>query len=60
MVTDAPVAASTSSFVDTVVAPVQAGLLSLHESTGLPWWATLALTAVGVRMAFLPVVYYQV
>lgn len=57
---DAPVAASTSSFVDTVVAPVQAGLLALHESSGLPWWATLGLTAVGVRTAFLPVVYYQV
>ncbi|EIE20465.1 hypothetical protein COCSUDRAFT_67376 [Coccomyxa subellipsoidea C-169] len=31
----------------------------LHSYTGLPWWATLSLTAVGVRAALLPVSVQQ-
>ncbi|CAL8465063.1 g4598 [Coccomyxa elongata] len=31
----------------------------VHTYTGLPWWATLSLTAVGVRAALLPISVQQ-
>jgi len=42
-----------------VIEPVQSLVLAFHDVSGLPWWATLGLSAVGVRVACLPVIYYQ-
>ena len=48
-------ASSEASFASVVIEPVQAGILALYETSGLPWWATLGVAAIGVRSAFLPV-----
>lgn len=34
-------------------------LVSIHVHTGAPWWATIAGTAVAVRVALLPTLWYQ-
>lgn len=42
----------------TAVAPLQVcmeGLEAIHATTGLPWWATISLLAVGIRLTMLPV-----
>ena len=39
-------------------APLQAcmqGLEAIHSTLGLPWWATISLLAVGVRVSMLPI-----
>ena len=34
-------------------------LTGVHDVSGLPWWATIALTTASVRLALLPVQIYQ-
>lgn len=42
------------------VAYVQQGMINLHDLTGLPWWATVILTTVGLRtLVTLPLAVYQ-
>ena len=48
-----------SAFTSGVLEPLQGLLVSAQEATGLPWWATLSITAVAVRGCLLPVVYAQ-
>lgn len=38
---------------------VQSGVQGIHAATGLPWWATIAVVTVGVKISLLPVVVYQ-
>ena len=38
---------------------VQDALLALHDTTGLPWWATLVTATLCVRSSLLPLVFYQ-
>jgi YidC/Oxa1 family membrane protein insertase len=54
-------AAAPSSWVElyTPVGLVQSALLAAHESSGLPWWATIAAGTVLMRAALLPAVLYQ-
>ncbi|KAL7747636.1 hypothetical protein RI367_006925 [Sorochytrium milnesiophthora] len=40
----------------TPVGWVQQGLEALHVSTGLPWWASIAVMTVGIRTLMLPLV----
>uniref|UniRef100_A0A7S2WRU7 Membrane insertase YidC/Oxa/ALB C-terminal domain-containing protein n=1 Tax=Rhizochromulina marina TaxID=1034831 RepID=A0A7S2WRU7_9STRA len=47
------------SFTDAVIVPLQAGLLTVHETTGLPWWAGLCVASAGLRVALLPALYVQ-
>jgi len=47
------------NFTGSVLEPLQEMLVTMHDASGLPWWATLCLSAVGVRVALLPVVLYQ-
>lgn len=45
----------------TPVAYLQDGLVILHDSTGLPWWATIILSTVALRsIVTLPFTIYQV
>lgn len=42
------------------VAYMQHGMINLHDLTGLPWWATIVLTTVGLRtLVTLPLAVYQ-
>lgn len=42
------------------VAGLQNGLIQLHDATGLPWWATLAVSTFALRTAItLPLAVYQ-
>lgn len=42
------------------VAYLQDGLVTVHDTTGLPWWATIILTTVVLRTAItLPLTVYQ-
>lgn len=44
----------------TPVAYMQHGLMDLHDLTGLPWWATIILSTVGLRtLVTLPLAVYQ-
>ncbi|CAN0424004.1 unnamed protein product, partial [Ectocarpus sp. 13 AM-2016] len=38
---------------------VQSGVQAVHHTTGLPWWATIAVATIGVKVSLLPVVVYQ-
>jgi YidC/Oxa1 family membrane protein insertase len=38
---------------------VQEGLIQIHNVTQLPWWGTIALSTVGMRVAMLPILRYQ-
>ena len=43
------------------VLAVQEGIVTLHDVTGLPWWATILVTTVAARgMVTLPLGLYQV
>lgn len=42
-----------------IMGGVQAGVQGVHHLTGLPWWATIAVATVGVKISLLPVVVYQ-
>ena len=42
-----------------VLVAVQDGLVGLQAALGLPWYATIALGAVGLRAALFPLVYYS-
>lgn len=45
----------------TPVAYAQQFIISFHEFTGTPWWATIMLSAVTLRLAItLPLTVYQV
>ncbi|KAH3665661.1 hypothetical protein OGAPHI_003849 [Ogataea philodendri] len=33
---------------------IQTALEAVHVTTGLPWWATIAATTIGLRLAFFP------
>lgn len=35
-------------------APIEAGLRALRETTGAPWWATIAMATLGLRAALAP------
>lgn len=37
----------------------QEAIVTVHTQTGLPWWLSIAGTAVALRMALLPTVWYQ-
>jgi membrane protein insertase Oxa1/YidC/SpoIIIJ len=39
---------------------IQNGLISIHQYTGLPWWATFAASTVLVRAALLPLARLQI
>jgi hypothetical protein len=41
------------------VQTMQTMVEGMHGVTGLPWWATIAATTLGVRAAMLPLVRYQ-
>lgn len=43
----------------TVLGTIQAGLEGVHGITGLPWWATIALTTVVVKTTLFPFVVVQ-
>lgn len=38
---------------------VQSGVQGVHAATGLPWWATITVTTIAVKIALLPVVVHQ-
>lgn len=42
------------SLWDIAVAQVESSLNAVHAATGLPWWATLAVGTIGLRVAVLP------
>lgn len=42
-----------------IIGGVQAGVQGVHHLTGLPWWATIAVATIGVKISLLPVVVYQ-
>ena len=44
----------------TVIEHVQGALEALHTTTGLPWWATIACSAISIRAALFPFVLYQI
>ena len=46
-------------FFSKPMAAVEWLLTSVHDVSGLPWWATIALTTVSVRACLLPVQIYQ-
>ncbi|KAL1495603.1 hypothetical protein AB1Y20_016963 [Prymnesium parvum] len=37
----------------------ESGLVSLHQATDLPWWATISLATVAVRLCLLPMFVMQ-
>lgn len=39
---------------------VQSALEMVQTTTGLPWWATIACSAISVRAALFPLVLYQI
>lgn len=41
------------------IAAVQDALVALHDTSGLPWWATIAVGTVIVRGVILPAAIYQ-
>jgi YidC/Oxa1 family membrane protein insertase len=41
------------------MAVIEALLTGVHETTGLPWWMTIALTTATVRLSLLPLQVYQ-
>lgn len=47
------------SIFDPVTGPFAVLLTGVHDVTGLPWWATIAATALGIRAALLPVLFMQ-
>lgn len=49
------VAAAAPGVVDYLLLPIKATLETAHTMTGLPWWATIALTTLAVRTLLLPV-----
>lgn len=52
--------AFTSISNSAAVAHIQHGLVQLHDSTGLPWWATVILSTVLMRtLITLPLTVYQ-
>ena len=42
-----------------VVGTLQSGVQGVHAATGLPWWATIAVTTIAVKISLLPVVVHQ-
>lgn len=42
-----------------VTGGIQSGVEGLHRLTGLPWWATIAVATIGVKVSLFPVVVYQ-
>lgn len=54
-----PMQDSPDTFSTFVLEPIQSTLVDLHDSSGLPWWLTLCIAALGVRSCLLPVVYFQ-
>lgn len=42
-----------------IIGGVQAGVQGVHHLTGLPWWATIGVATICVKVSLLPVVYYQ-
>lgn len=38
---------------------VQSGVQEIHTVTGLPWWATIAVATIGVKITLIPVVVHQ-
>ncbi|CAM9711977.1 unnamed protein product [Scytosiphon promiscuus] len=42
-----------------VTGGIQSGMETIHNVTGLPWWATIAVATVGVKVSLFPVVVYQ-
>lgn len=49
------VAAAAPGVTDYLLLPIKATLEAAHTMTGLPWWATIALTTLAVRTLLLPV-----
>ncbi|CAM9300587.1 unnamed protein product, partial [Discosporangium mesarthrocarpum] len=37
---------------------IQSGLIAMHSATGLPWWASLVVATVTVRVGMLPTVWF--
>eukprot|EP00752_Nemacystus_decipiens_P005108 g4633.t1 len=42
-----------------IIGGVQAGVQEVHHLTGLPWWATIGVATICVKVSLLPVVLYQ-
>lgn len=42
-----------------IIGGVQAGVQGVHHLTGLPWWATIGVATICVKVSLLPVVVYQ-
>lgn len=42
-----------------IMGGVQTGVQGMHHLTGLPWWATIGVATVCVKISLLPVVVYQ-
>ncbi|CAM9160222.1 unnamed protein product [Laminaria digitata] len=42
-----------------IVGGLQSGVQGVHAATGLPWWATIAVTTMAVKISLLPVVVHQ-
>ena len=57
-----PVEETATTFWDIVYKPVeitQDGLHQLHDVTGLPWWSTVIVGAVTLRVSMIPLLYYS-
>lgn len=50
----ATTASSTAHSLEPILVSIQGGMEALHSFTGLPWWATIAVTTVAVRTSLFP------
>lgn len=42
-----------------LVGSMQEGLLAMHDALGMPWWGTLVVATLAVRLSFLPLYVVQ-
>ena len=48
-----------SSLFESVLNEIESGLIFIHDTSGLPWWATLVTSTVLFRVTLFPLVYGQ-
>lgn len=51
--------ASSGGFFSKPMQLVEMGLVGMHDATGLPWWLSIALTTISLRVTLLPLVILQ-
>eukprot|EP00940_MAST-03C_sp_MAST-3C-sp2_P003406 g3406.t1 len=52
-------ATATADGIGTPVDWATSALESIHATTGLPWWATVVIGTVSLRVTLFPLIYYQ-